>query len=154
MQLEVIAVASNQWRSAKVLAAFGIGMLVSGVGVAFAASLGSVTASRVGGGNVAIAACAPSINLQWSNGSVSPVLSTAAVASQATFKVNNLFLSNLSSTCNGQPFKLVIASTLGTQLAATSGTVSGAPALFNITLTSSPGIDSKQIGQVVLVIYQ
>lgn len=145
--------ATPKWRSVRVLIALALGMLVSGVGVAMAASFGSSSAGRLGADNVAVAACAPSINLQWANGSTSPVLSTAPTATSATFRVSNIFLSNLTTTCNGQPYRLAVASTVGATLTPTiSGTITGAPAIMTVALPSA--IDTKSIGQVVLVIYQ
>lgn len=136
-------------RAAQVGLGFGVGIIVAGATTATATSLGNLAAQTLATSATVVAACDTAIGANWDSGSISPVWLGANPASNSTYNVTRLNLTGIATACNGQSYKITVASSSGTALQEITGTISGAP---GITFTI-PSTNSKSIGQIIILMY-
>lgn len=142
----------SRWSGRHVAAAFGVGVILSGVTVARASTLGTLNTGNIGTSSTVVAACdTDGINASWDNGGTSPVYSGNATVANSTFNVVTIKLNNVNNACNGQFYKVVLANGVGTALVTASGTASVVSNTITITVAAQ---DSKLVGQVVVTLYQ
>ncbi|MDP3971651.1 MAG: hypothetical protein Q8P61_01910 [Candidatus Nanopelagicales bacterium] len=144
--------AGHRWAFRHVLAAFGLGVVISGVTVAQAASLGSSTAAPVGVTATVVASCdSDGIGVSWDNGATSPVFSGNATVTSSTYNVVTVKLTEVNAACNGQNYKYTLADATGAALVSGSGTavVSG-----GVITWSFSAQNSKLISQIIVALYE
>lgn len=143
--------ARHRWAFRHVLAAFGLGVVISGVTVAQAASLGSSTATPVGVTATVVAGCDPDgIGVSWDDGATSPIFSGSPTVTSSTYNVVTLKLTGVNAACNGQNYKYTLADATGAVLVSGSGTavVSGSTITWSFAAQNS-----KTISQIIVTLY-
>ena len=128
------------------------GLLLGGMVTASAAQLGTLTAQSLGTSATVVAACdTDGIDASWDSSSpTSPVFLGNAAPASSTYTVSRLILTGIAGGCNTQNYKVAIAGTTGTALQTFTGTISGT----TLTLTVAPVLDSKNVGQIIVLIYE
>jgi len=143
---------AGKWSGKHVAAAFGVGMILSGVTVARASTLGTLNPGNLGTGSTVVASCdTDGINASWDNGGTSPVFSGNATVANSTFNLVTIKLNNVNNACDGQRYKVVLANGVGSALVTAAGTASVVSNTITIAVAAQ---DSKLVGQVVVTLYQ
>lgn len=144
----------NLSRRGRALTAVGAGCVAAGVLAASAASLGELTVNDLGTTSNVVASCQTTgLSLTgWAPGySGVAAVTTPTSNTGSSYWVETPILTGISSLCESQSFKFVLASSTGAALTEISGSI-GAAASQNLTLDGK--VDSKSIYQATLTIYE
>ncbi len=154
-------------RNQRVGAAIAAGGMAAGVLAASAASLGTLSTSRLGASANIVAPCNVDSNgaraasseieiTDWQRSTPNPyqgVISSTQTPSATTGSsvfFRGVILSSYGTTCQGNSFELIIARSTGVSLASTMGNLAAGATTLAIF---SPPVDGKLIEQVTLTIF-
>jgi len=144
--------AGRRWSFRHILAAFGLGVIISGVTVGQAASLGSSTATPVGVTATVIASCdSDGIGVSWDDGATSPVFSGSPTVTSSTYNVATVKLTGVNTACNGQSYKYTLADASGVALVSGSGTATVSASTITWSFAAN---NAKTIDQIIIALYQ